>query len=100
METNGFFQFEIIINVLVCSFRLIWTSILILSVRGPSSYVYRRQILTYKDGHRAERVDTHTSMSCRYGWSRKTATRDIAGKRDQFHIATYIIAQNYTVKTT
>ena len=33
----------------------------ILLARGPSSYaesdVYRRQILTYKDGPRAERVD-------------------------------------------
>ena len=26
-------------------------------VRGPSLYVYRRQILTYKDGPRTERVD-------------------------------------------
>ena len=69
METKGFFQFEIIINVLVTSFRFIWIPILwiygqykyFLSMRGPSLYVkiqrlYRRQILTYKDGPRTERA--------------------------------------------
>ena len=67
METKGFFQFEIILNVLVRSFRLMWILIfwvaghykyVLLSVLGPSLYVriYRRQIRTYKDGPRAERV--------------------------------------------
>ena len=44
LETKGFFQFELIIKVLVSPFRLIWIcywstasmSILILLVRGPS----------------------------------------------------------------
>ena len=70
METKGFFQFEIIINVLVSSFRFIW--IPMLWVYGHYKYfnslyvfirlytsetdVYRRQILTYKDGPRTEGV--------------------------------------------
>ena len=54
METKGFFQFEIIMNVLVIFFRFIW--IPMLSFYGPYKYVYshsagidfRRPILTSK----------------------------------------------------
>ena len=59
---KGFFRFEIIVNVLVGSFRFIW--IPILWVYGHYKYfnpfsaetVYRRQILPYKDDPRARRV--------------------------------------------
>ena len=62
METKGFFQFEIIINILVGSFRLIW--IPMLWVYGHYKYVYSysvgidftRQILTSKDDLCAVRV--------------------------------------------
>ena len=72
MEAKGFFQFEIIINVFVSSFRFIL--IPMLWVYGHCKYfnffsagpgyrfyasetdVYRRQILTDKDGRRTERV--------------------------------------------
>ena len=74
MEIKGFFQFEIIINVLVSSFcfTMLW-------VYGHNkcfyffqcgdrlhtseSDVYRRQILTYKDGPRTERVYFRTSQN-------------------------------------
>ena len=57
-------QFKIIINVLVSSFRFIW--ILRPFQCGDRLYtsesdVYRRQILTYKDGPRAKRVDVNIS---------------------------------------
>ena len=62
-----FFHFEIIINILVSlsdSFEYLCyvspsiINILILLVQGPSLYVrIRRQIPTYKDRPRAERVD-------------------------------------------
>ena len=65
-----FFLFEIIIIVLVSYFRFIWIhmfrstviiNILILTVRDhlytSESDVYRRQILTYKDGSWPERVN-------------------------------------------
>ena len=52
METKGFFQFEITLNKSIAI-----RNILILPVRGPSLYVrVRRQILTYKDGPRTERI--------------------------------------------
>ena len=69
METKG--QFEIISNILFTSFRFIWipwygstTIINILLFQcgdwlyTSESGVYRRQILTYKDGPRAERVNS------------------------------------------
>ena len=79
METKGFFQFEIIINILFSSFCFISIcygsaviiNILILSMRGSSLYVriwrlwtscsdaYIRQILTYEDGPRTERFKRH-----------------------------------------
>ena len=109
---KDFFQFEIIINVLVSSFRFIWIpmlwchgctaiiNVLILSTWGPSlyvkiwrmktvpalkglnlvvmwsgdksksfsftTYVYRCQILMYKDGPRAERVNAYFSVKSLY----------------------------------
>ena len=59
---KGFFQFKIIINVLVISFRFIW--IPVLWVYGHYKYFYsysagidfRRQILTSKVDPRTERV--------------------------------------------
>ena len=67
METKGFFQFVIIINVLASYFRFIWIPILRVYHQqkffpcGDRPYtsesdVYRRQILTYKNGPRAGRV--------------------------------------------
>ena len=61
-KQSGFFQFEIIINVSVSSFRFIWIPMLwvyghykyfTLSVRGPTL----RQILTSKVGPRTEKVN-------------------------------------------
>ena len=56
METKGFFQFEIIINVLVSSFwiiRNIFTLTVWESTLDVRICLYRRQILTTK-------VDPHT----------------------------------------
>ena len=63
METKCCFQFEIIINVLLSYFRFI--QILMLCVYGHYKFynsfsaraVFGRQILTSKDGPRAERVN-------------------------------------------
>ena len=68
-RANEYFQFEIIANALVSSIlsilNLRFTVIIILSVsaRGLSLYtsesdVYRREILTYKEGPRAKKVNT------------------------------------------
>ena len=62
LETNGFYQIEIIINALVCSFCFIL--IPMSWVYEHSKYfnilsggiIFRRQILTSKDGPHAERV--------------------------------------------
>ena len=62
LEIKGFFQFEIIINVSVSSFRFIW--IPMLWVHGHYDFVYfystaihfRRLILTFKVIPRAEMV--------------------------------------------
>ena len=71
METKGFCQFEIIVNVLVSYFRFIWIPLLlvydhynfsILPGPGPSLDTrilrLRRLILTSKGGHFAERIKT------------------------------------------
>ena len=71
METKGFFQFQIIIIVVVSSLFASFeyfcygsmSIINILPFQGgdrlwtPESDVYRRQILTSKVGHRTERVN-------------------------------------------
>ena len=70
MDTKGFFQFEIIINGLVTFVLLIWTPMLWdyghytyfllfqceACLYTSESDVCSSQILTYKDGPRAERV--------------------------------------------
>ena len=66
METKGFLQFEIIINVLVSSFRFIGIPMLYAYrhdkyfISFSAGTVFRRQnrcqIMTYKDGPRSERV--------------------------------------------
>ena len=71
---KGFFRFEIIINILVDSFRFIWIPVLwvyrhykyfTLSVRGSTLDVriwrLQSQILKSKDGPRAERVKVLTA---------------------------------------
>ena len=73
LETKGFFQVEIIINVSVSSFRFIWNFWipleLFLQCRDrlwtSESDVYRRQILTTKVYPRAVRVKY---ISCRVGF--------------------------------
>ena len=77
METKGFLQFEIFINVLVSFFRFIWIPVGYGSIRpleifqffqcGDRVYtsesdVCRRQILTYKDGPRTERFNNSYSV--------------------------------------
>ena len=67
MESKGLFQFDIITNVLVSSFEYLCyestviRNSLILSALEPSLYVriwrQQSQILTYKDGSRAEGVN-------------------------------------------
>ena len=68
METKGFFQFKIIINVLVsssfeylCQESTTFRNIVIIPVRDRlymSEFdVYRYQRLTYKGGPRAEKVN-------------------------------------------
>ena len=61
METKGFFQFEIIINVLVSSFCFIWISMFwVYDNYNMFNYfsagtVFRRQILTSEDGLRSQK---------------------------------------------
>ena len=79
-DRKSFFQFEIIINALVSSLRFIWIHMLwvyshsfFLFLRSPhwkywrlktsESDVFRRQILTSKDGPRAERVKCCATLS-------------------------------------
>ena len=52
------------LNTYVVGLRPLYI-ILILSVRGPSLYVriYRRQIMTYKDGPHAERIKVYAMSS-------------------------------------
>ena len=69
----GFFQFEIIINFLVCSFRFIWMPML--WVHGRYKYfnsfsvqtVFIHQNLMYKNGSRAEKIErslTKVNVTC------------------------------------
>ena len=77
METKGFFQFEIFINVLFTFFRFIWIPMVWVYVQykylnsfqcgdrvyASESDVQIRQIVTYKDGPRAKRVKHFISRS-------------------------------------
>ena len=71
LEIKGSFQFEIIINVLVCSFCLIKISILwvyghyIFLLVFSADNFFRRQILTSTDGPRAERVKEKLTTICK-----------------------------------
>ena len=78
MDTKGFFQFEIIVNVSVSSFRFIWIPILWvydhyniyiyscsagIDFSRQESDVHRRQILTSKVDPRAVRVKRMTMLT-------------------------------------
>ena len=56
MKNGSFFQFEIIISVLVSFFSAD-------SLSTSESDVYRRQILTYKDGPRVDKVNVLIILS-------------------------------------
>ena len=91
METKGVFQFKIIINALLGSFRFIWIGLPMLWVYGHYNFrsslsvgiVFRRQILTSKD-HACLKLNLVlvSLLTCLTG---KGATQNINKKMTQFY---------------